>query len=81
MGKKLKLVSILIIFFIASFLSTFYMYTPISPISNSFSSVTLGTTSYGSVIRDGPYGNPSSSKKIAIIEGYIHSNTKHTLPS
>jgi hypothetical protein len=78
MGGKLKLFIILFIFFIAALLSTYYFYTPlngpispISPISKqtSFSSVTIGATSYGSVIREGPYGNPNSSQKIAIITG------------
>jgi hypothetical protein len=78
MGGKLKLFIILFIFFIAAFLSTYYFYTPISgpitsisPISKqtSFNSVTLGATSYGSVTREGPYGNPSSPTKIAIITG------------
>ena len=73
MGEKLKLFIILFIFFISAFLLTFYLYTPIGSISNgtSFSSVTLGATSYGSVTREGPYGNPSSPQKIAIIAG-IH---------
>jgi hypothetical protein len=77
MGGKLKLFIILSLFFIASFLATLYFYNPISISSlnssvtkeTSFSSVTLGATNYGSVTREGPYGNPSSPKKIAIITG------------
>jgi hypothetical protein len=77
MGGKFKLISILSLIFIAAFFLTFYFYNPINPtnlntsITNetSFSSVTLGATSYGSVIREGPYGNPNSPKKIAIIAG------------
>lgn len=51
----------------------------LSPIDNQFSPsnvtpfsiVTLGSSDYGSVTREGPYGNPSSQNKIAIIAG-IH---------
>jgi hypothetical protein len=77
MGGKLKLIIILSLFFIASFFLTFYIYNPINPINSnssisketSFSSVTLGATDYGSVIREGPYGNPNSPIKIAYIVG------------
>ena len=43
---------------------------PLSPSEKtSFSIVTLGSTDYGSVTREGPYGNTSSPHKIAIIAG------------
>jgi len=75
MGGKPKLIIILLLFFIASIFLTFYLYNPTTPSNNSpisktsFSSVTLGATDYGSVIREGPYGNPNSPIKIAYIAG------------
>lgn len=43
---------------------------PFSPgEETSFSIVTLGSTDYGSVTREGPYGNTGSPHKIAIIAG------------
>jgi hypothetical protein len=43
---------------------------PFSPSEEtSFSIVTLGSTDYGRVTREGPYGNTSSLNKIAIITG------------
>jgi hypothetical protein len=43
---------------------------PLSPSNvTPFSIVTLGSSDYGSVTREGPYGNPSSQNKIAIIAG------------
>ncbi len=83
MGRNLKLAIILFLIFIISFSLAFYIYNPLSPnLSNilesnpfspgeetSFSIVTLGSTDYGSVTREGPYGNTSSPYKIAIIAG------------
>src|SRR5690606_18355012 len=43
---------------------------PLSPSNvTPFSIVTLGSSDYGSVTREGPYGNSSSPTKIAIIAG------------
>jgi len=48
------------------------IFNPFSPSEEtSFNIVTLGSTDYGSVTREGPYGNTSSPTKIAIIAG-IH---------
>ena len=77
MGEKLRLFIILFLLFIASFLATIYFYNPLNIDSlnssfnkeTSFSIVTLGAIDYGFVTREGPYGNPNSPKKIAIITG------------
>ncbi|WJI10446.1 hypothetical protein FGU46_10280 [Methanobacterium sp. CWC-01] len=46
------------------------VFNPLGPSKEvPFSIVTLGSTDYGSVTREGPYGNSSSSQKIAIIVG------------
>ena len=74
--------SFTVAFYIYNPLSTTYDLSPdlsnileSSPFSpgeeTSFSLVTLGSSDYGSVTREGPYGNPRSPTKIAIIAG-IH---------
>lgn len=73
MGKNVNLIIILAIILFACILSSFYLYEILQPPKNdstpTFSSVILGKTEYGNVIRDGPYGNTSSPIKVAYIIG------------
>jgi hypothetical protein len=73
MRKKIKLFFILVIVVSAGVFSSFYFYSILYPAQNTsnstFSSVVLGETEYGNVIRDGPYGNASSENRITYIVG------------
>lgn len=73
MGKKVKIFIILAIILSTSAFSAFYLYETLQPVKNdstpTFSSVVLGKTEYGNVIRDGPYGNASSPHRVAYIVG------------
>nr|WP_319374032.1 hypothetical protein [uncultured Methanobacterium sp.] len=71
MGKKLQLFLLLVIVFIAALISSFYLF-PVQKATSTvpvFSSVVLGQTGYGTVTREGPYGNTSSPNRIAYIVG------------
>lgn len=52
-------------------ISAFYLYpTPkVSSSTPTFSSVVLGQTEFGTVTREGPYGNPNSPNRIVYIVG------------
>jgi hypothetical protein len=73
MGKKVKIFIILAIIFAGLAFSSLYLYNPIQPVKNTttitFSSVVLGETEYGNVIREGPYGNTSSPHRVVYIVG------------
>ena len=71
MRKYLKLFIVLVIVFSAAATSSFYLYPTqkVSLSTPSFSSVLLGQTEYGTVTRDGPYGNPNSPNRIVYIVG------------
>lgn len=71
MGKKLQLFLVLVIVFGAALISSFYLF-PVQKATSTvpvFSSVVLGQTDYGTVTREGPYGNTSSPNRIAYIVG------------
>jgi len=71
MGKKLQLFLVLGIVFCAAAISSFYLF-PIQKATSTvpvFSSVVLGENEYGTVTREGPYGNASSPNRIAYIVG------------
>jgi hypothetical protein len=71
MGKKLQLFLVLVIVFSATVISLFNLF-PVQKATSTvpaFSSVVLGETEYGSVTREGPYGNASSPNRIAYIVG------------
>ena len=61
---------ILIIIFTITLCSVYYL-TPTKPLheTSSFSSLNIGNSSYGTVIKEGPYGNRESDIKVAIIVG------------
>ncbi|CEL25696.1 hypothetical protein [Methanobacterium formicicum] len=73
MGRKLQLILVLILVFGAAVLSSFYLFPLPSLEKNStattYSRVVLGETEYGTVTREGPYGNPRSPYKIAYVVG------------
>lgn len=71
MGKRLQLFLVLGIVFCAAAISSFYLF-PIQKATSTvpvFSSVVLGENEYGTVTREGPYGNASSPNRIAYIVG------------
>ncbi|MFA0834908.1 MAG: hypothetical protein ACC609_12985 [Methanobacterium formicicum] len=71
MGKKLQLFLLLVVLFGVVLISSFYLF-PVQKNTSTvpvFSSVVLGETEYGTVTRDGPYGNASSGNRIAYIVG------------
>ena len=71
MGTKLQLILALVIVFSATLISSFYLF-PVQKANSTvpvFSSVVLGQTEYGTVTREGPYGNASSPNCIAYIVG------------
>ena len=71
MGKKLQLFLVLVIVFSAAAVSSFYFF-PVQKTTSTvpaFSSVVLGETEYGTVTREGPYGNASSPNRITYIVG------------
>ena len=72
--KNIKLIFILIVILLfTSVLSLFYFYNASYNVNNTnnttFKSVVLGKTDYGTVIREGPYGNVSSKNRIIYIIG------------
>ena len=72
--KTVKLLFILVVIILcASALSLFYFYNTSYDAENTsntiFKSVVRGKTNYGTVIREGPYGNVSSEKRIVYIVG------------
>ena len=72
--KTVKLLFILVVIILcASALSLFYFYNTSYDAENTsntiFKSVVLGKTDYGTVIREGPYGNVSSENRIVYIVG------------
>ncbi|BDZ68282.1 hypothetical protein [Methanobacterium ferruginis] len=73
MEEKVKLLIFLVFLFIASAFSSFYLYSIIYPpqdtSTSTFSSVVLGEADYGTVIREGPYGNADSPHRIVYIVG------------
>ncbi|OPX57853.1 MAG: hypothetical protein A4E25_01934 [Methanobacterium sp. PtaB.Bin024] len=72
MGKNVKLIIILVIIFCVCVLSSFTFFKIFQSSENgtsTFSSVVLGKTEYGYVIRDGPYGNANSPNRVAYIVG------------
>lgn len=68
MGRK-PITLILILLFVVSLLTAFYLYPLPNSTMPTFSSVTLGKTEYGDVIRDGPYGNVTSPNRVVYIVG------------
>lgn len=71
MRKYLKLFILLVMVFSVTAISAFYLYpTPkVSSSTPTFSSVVLGQTEYGTVTREGPYGNPNSPNRVVYIVG------------
>lgn len=71
MSKYLKLFILLAMVFSVTAISAFYLYpTPkVSSSTPTFSSVVLGQTEFGTVTREGPYGNPNSPNRIVYIVG------------
>lgn len=71
MGKKLQLFLVLVVVFSSAVISSFYLF-PVQKATSTvpvFSSVVLGETDYGTVTKEGPYGNASSPNRIAYIVG------------
>ncbi len=71
--EKLKIFIMLAIIGASIAFSLFYFYKSNQPVQNTsaptFSTVVLGETEYGNVIREGPYGNASSPNRVAYIVG------------
>jgi hypothetical protein len=71
MGKKLQLFLVLVLIFCAAVISSFYLF-PVQKATSTvpvFSIVVLGENEYGTVTREGPYGNASSPNRIAYVVG------------
>ncbi len=70
--RNLIIIFSLFILFIVATTASFYLYPAKNLDSNSISTVhstVLGTASYGSVVKEGPYGNSDSKVKIGYIVG------------
>jgi hypothetical protein len=68
--QKVHLALGLLIVFIAALTATIYLYPSNTTVaSNSSSMEILGSTSYGNVLKEGPFGNINSTVKIAVIVG------------
>ena len=70
--KNITILLIIVLFFlfVATATISFNLYPSKSTVENhSFSIEVLGSTSYGKVVKEGPYGNTSSKVKIAYIVG------------
>lgn len=70
MRGNFKLFIFLVFLFLATAFSSFYLFNILYPPENAtFSSVVLGKAEYGTVIREGPYGNTDSPNRIVYIVG------------
>jgi len=69
--RKLQLFLIVVVVFSIATVSSFFLF-PVLKVNSTaptFSSVVLGENEYGTVNRDGPYGNTSSPHRIAYVVG------------
>ena len=69
--KNITILSIIVLFFLFVVTATisFNLYSKTTVENNSLSTEVLGSTTYGQVVKEGPYGNTSSNVKIAYIVG------------
>jgi hypothetical protein len=69
-NQKIQLALGLLIVFITAVTATIYLYPSNTTVANKSSSMEiLGSTSYGNVLKEGPFGNINSPVKIAVIVG------------